>query len=404
MRRKRRPARVLPTDSRMELRNKDLADWNANYLQNMDAVIKSKKNSRVAQGAKKAAEYFVWGSGIGKFSHASANHSAPNPFAMFTGDALFELATGLSRTKVAGKKHDRDSGIDDETQAQSRRVRQKTHAPDDRELGRGLDDDMPLGADDVELPREAGTALDEQHIFSSMPWNISASKHGSSAIPRSGRLDQGRAGSRPGSRLVSASPLHGRGAPLSLDALRSLDSDVDVGMGGDDFALPGPSSPSTVIGSPRRTSTHVEDALGPEGENFLKFVSEAIRKRNVTEVRDEGIQFQQLIPPSQHSKTIACQGLMMVLTLGTKGMLDVQQPENFGDISLKLTQKAKTSQVVDISDRDESGEEDGVHENFQVEQEAVEQELEDQTGHFDEQFAAGHASGGAGENDDLYDD
>jgi meiotic recombination protein REC8 len=396
MRKKRRTARALPIDSRMELRNKDLSDWNANYLQNMNTIIKSKKHARVAQGAKKSAEYFVWGSGIGDFSHHSTNNSIPTPFAMFTGDALFELATGVSRAKVVGKKHDRDSGIDDETQAESRRVRQKIREPDDADMPRGLDDDdgftMPPG-DDVELPREAGTALDDQNIFSSMPWNISASKHGSSAIPRSARLgvlDQGR----PGSRMVSASPLHGRGAPLRLEALGSLDSDGDVGMGGDEYALPGPSSPPTVIGSPRKTSTRFTDALGAEGENFLYFVTGAIdekRQRDFADAHGDAITFQELLPPTQNSKMIACQGLMMVLTLGTKGMLDVQQPEDFGDIGLKLTEKAKTSQVVDISDGEE---EEGSGGDGEVEQ----------AGQSDEQLAAGHAAGEEDERDSLYDD
>jgi meiotic recombination protein REC8 len=340
---------------------------------------------------------------------------------MFIGDNLFELATGFSRKKVAGSKHDRDSGIDDATQNESRRVRQKI-GESEEELARGVEDEgfsMPIGEVEVELPREAVSALDDQQVSSAMPWNISASKHGSSAIPRSGRfsmMDQGRSGNRPGSRLVSASPLLGHGLPLDLEALQYLESEGDVGTGGDEFAIPGPSSPPTVIG-PQKTSTRISAALSVECKNFLEFVIEAIIEKHnhaqpgfhllatkATAGLDE-ITFQELLPPANNNKIVACQGLMMVLTLGTKDMLNVQQPEDFSGISLKLTEKAKASQVIEISDSEEDESEEESEGGVQI----VEQERKDEdkftggarimqedpeveAGHFEEQFAAGHAA------------
>jgi meiotic recombination protein REC8 len=422
MRKKRRKVRVLPTDSKTELRNKDLADWNANYLQNMDTVVKGKKQARIAQQAKKDAEYFVWGSGIGGFAHQYANITGPNPFELFIGDNLFQLATGFSRKKVAGRKHDRDSGIDDETQNESRRVRQKTGECEE-ELGRGFgneDFSIPLGGDEVELPRDAVTALDDQQIFSSMPWNISASKHGSSAIPRSGRLSSLDRG-RPGSRLVSASPLHGRGQPLGLEAL-NLESEADIVVGGDEDIMPEPSSPPTVVGALPRLSIRVAEAISAEGENFLDFVTEAIiEKRKRTQknfgpvVGAEGaanvneITFHELLPPAENNKMIACQGLMMLLTLSTKGLLDVQQSEHFHEIGLKLTDKAKARQVIEISDGDESDEEEEEEdesgddiENMDQEHEEAPEPLQEEGLHFEEQFAAGHTAH-EDDNDSLYD-
>ena len=418
MRRKQRAARVLPTDSAMELRNKDLADWNANYLENMDAAIKVKKQGRVALQAKKDAEHIIWGGGMGGIAQQFAGLPGPNPFEMFIGDNFFEFVTGQSRKKGAGMKHDRDSGIDDATQDESRRVRQKTGEPEE-EIGRGLEDEgffMP-GGDEVEMPREAVTALDDQQIFSAMPWNASASKHGSSAIPgsrRIGLMDQGRISSRPGSRLVSASPLHGRGQALGLDALKGLESEGDFGMGEDDFAMPGPepTSPPTVVGSPQVASTRVREALSAEGANFLDFVTEAIVEKRSRAQADiagddaaDGITFADLLPPKENTKMIACQGLMMVLALGTKGMLDVQQPEDFGDIDLKLTEQAKASQVVEISDGDdeEDDESDGGVEITEV-RAVEEEEAGEEQGHFEEQFAAGHAAAQEDEHDSLYGD
>jgi meiotic recombination protein REC8 len=429
MRKKKRNPRVLPIDTRMELRHKDLAEWNANYVQIMDAVAKSKKQGRVAQQAKKNAEYFVWGRGLGGIAQNYAGVDGPNPFAMFIGDNLFELATGVSRKKVAGTKHERDSGIDDEIQNESRNVRQKTGEPEE-EMGRGQEDEgfvMP-GGDEIELPREEVTALDDHQVFSSMPWNQSASRHGSSAIPRSGRpgsIDQGKPGSKPGSRMVSTSPLHGRGQPLGSDAPRNLESDGDTHMGGDEYAQPGPSSSPMRVASPVRPTMRVNEALDAEGNNFLDFVIDVIgEKRNSAQADADqaemaayidSVTFEELLPPHENHKMVACQGLMMVLSLGMKGLLDVQQPFGFGDINVKLTEKAKASQVIEITDDDDDesaeNEEEGSDGDFEIlgsrviepqEEMEIEDEAEEE-GHFEEQFGAGHAAYDESEHDELYD-
>jgi meiotic recombination protein REC8 len=370
MRRKRRAARVLPVDLATELRNRDLADWNADYLKNMDAALHARKQACVAQQAKKNAEQFLWGGGIAGVAHLFVGSTLPNPFSMFIGDNLFERVVGVTRKMVAGVKHDHDSGIDDATQGESRRVRQRTGEPED-ELGRAMDDEgfFRPGGDEVELPREAVTALDDEQMFSAMPWNMSASIRGSSALPRSGRVglpDQ----SRPRSRLVSASPLLNRGQPLRIEPLENMESDGDLGLGGDEFALRGLSSPPTVLGAPDHQYTHVCEALSAEGSNFLDFVTDAIvekrsRVRTGLEPMSNMLQaeatadideitFEELLPFAENKKMIACQGLMMVLALGTKSMLDVQQPDHFGDINLKLMETAKASHVVEISDGEES--------------------------------------------------
>jgi meiotic recombination protein REC8 len=447
MRRKPRAPRVLPRDTTIELRNKDLSEWNTNYLENMDTARKHKEQNRVTVQAKKAAEQFLWGGGLGGIAQQFAGLPGPNPFDMFIGDNFFEFITGESRKKGAGTKHDRDSGIDDATQAESRSVRQKTNEPEG-EFGRGLDEEgfFAPGGDEVELPREEVTALDDDKIFSAMPWNNSASRHGSSAVPGSrqpGFLDRGRVSNRPSSRLVSASPLHGRGPPLALDALRSLDSEGDMGMGGGEYAPQGPSSPPTVIGAPPQISTRVRDALPAEDANFLDYVANAIiEKRNraqaqldpmidveaaeATHLIDD-ITFEALLPPHESTKIVACSGFLMVLTLGTKGLLDVQQPEDFGDINLKLTAQAKVDQVVEVSDDEDDeekessdggvefvkeqkideNEENGEEEEqvqVQIKQELglQEEEEEDGEGHFEEQFAAGHAPVEEDDHDSLY--
>ncbi|CAN9439611.1 unnamed protein product [Alternaria alternata] len=436
---RRRVPRIVPTDSAIELRNKELADWTKNYRQNMKAAAQKKTKSRIAAQAKKNAEHYVWGSGIGGIGQRILGGQGPSPFDMFIGDNLFESITGLTRNKTAGSKHDRDSGIDDATQKESRRVHQKTGEP---EIGRSADnEDLPILGDDdiaVELPREGVSALDDQQIFSAMPWNMSASIRGSSAIPRNGRVDimHSAAQGRPGNRLVSASPLQGRGNPITFEGLRNFTSDVDYG--GDEFGLPGPSSdyPEPVI---REPSARIREALSTEGENFLTFVNERIvEKRDGVQTYPEhmsdvlgteaaadveDITFEELLPPTENTKIIACQGFMMVLGLSSKGMLDVQQPQYLGDISLKLTERFKALRVIEISDseepdEDEHGKEDGINQVDEVidpqgiaeQPEAQDREIQEhhfmdeEEDQFQEQFAAGQTAQEDDDHDSLYDD
>ena len=97
MRRKKRTARILPSDATQELRNKDLLDWNNNYIQNMKEAIKTKVLHRAGIQAKKKAEYWVWGAGIGAVGYRPTGATGPTPFDGFFGDNLFELFTGIDR-------------------------------------------------------------------------------------------------------------------------------------------------------------------------------------------------------------------------------------------------------------------------------------------------------------------
>lgn len=380
MRRKGRAPRTIPKDYTIEISNKDIASWKNNYLASMKMANRRKITGHNVQQAKKNAEHYVWISGLGGFGDRLLGDVESHPFNMFIGDNFFELVTGVSRKKVAGKrkKVDRDSGIDDGTQDESRHVRQKTAEAEDQ-AGRGAEDDgffMAWGDDaEVELPREAVSALGDQQLFSAMPWNTSASKRGSSVVHRSGI--SGRAGSlepmNRGSRLVSASPLHGRGQPLQVDPLQHLESDGDFAYGVDDFALPDASSDYPDLQLLPPTSIGVRDALSAECGNFLTFVEEAIAKKRTRMEADlehaadplqaeaaadiDDMTFKELLPPSENTKVVACQGLMMVLGLGTKGLLDVQQSEHFGEITLKVTEKGSAAQLATTHTNDQHEEE-----------------------------------------------
>lgn len=435
LRRKKKTAKALPKDRKLELSNNQILAWKINYLDNMKEAARARIQKYAQQQAKKNAEYYVWGAGIGGLGRD--HFAAQGPLAGFMGDNLFELFTGKSRNPKTISKRDRDSGIDEGTQQEARSKRQKT-VESEEEVARGQDDEglfMLGGDEEVELPREAVSALDDQQIFSAMPWNISASKRGSSAVPVSGRItilsEQGRQGSRAGSRMVSASPLLGRSTGR-FEALQSLDSDA---LGGDDFAFEAPTSdPTEPEEGATQASLRVREALSAEGENFFAFVAEAIANKindavnnplempnedQIGAIEVEQVTFEELLPPAETSKMIACQGFLMLLSLGTKGMLDVQQPNAFEDITLKLTEKAKAMQIVEVDGNDGAeprGNED-MGDVGDAEQEADEEGQDSSTeasgegdvpqpddSHFQEQIAAGHAAaGGDDDHDSLCD-
>ncbi|KAF2499653.1 hypothetical protein BU16DRAFT_503911 [Lophium mytilinum] len=388
---KSRGPRIIPLDEMMELHNADLIGWNNQYLQNMAEATRHKLNHKAALQGKKNAEYWIWGSGIGNIGQRLGG--APSPLDIFYGDPLFEAVTGMTRESMAGQKRDRDSGIDEETESQARRVRPRS---DDDELNRGdmdegimfMGDDIDVPRDDVEMPRDAPSALDEAQLLSAMPWNITASIRGSSAMRGSSlaraRLLQsgvptsiggpGSIGMLRGNRMVSASPLHGRGQPGGLDALRSLEGEDDYGfLGGDDFgdaSSPGGkglTSPGGLAGVESQVNQKVLDAVDSEGVNFLAFVEDGIQEKRARlqeHLADEELQsdaaadtdevtFEELLPPKENWRVTAAKALMHTLALASKGLLEVRQEVAFGEIGLKVVQFDTQDAAEDGGDADE---------------------------------------------------
>ena len=177
-----------------------------------------------------------------------------------------------------------------------------------------------------------------------------------------------------GSRITSASPLTGRGGHRysSLEApigdgedfsgpARSASDEAYQAFDNDDydsFQLHGPGAgigTQTVAQSQWMTAT-----LDREANNFLEFVKAEIAALQppapeaegaIGDVDEDdelspsapaapksGLDFEQLLPPGQHSAIVAAQALHHVLALATKGLVDVeqQQKEPFAAIRLSL--------------------------------------------------------------------
>lgn len=164
--------------------------------------------------------------------------------------------------------------------------------------------------------------------------------------------------SRRRTRLTSASPLLGRGGTTQRHSSLELPEQAkltggeagggpfdDSGMqlGGDDmiddpeFQLHGPAA--AVDTQTAAQSQWVAAALDTEAHNFLVFLTAEINAKIVAADRleeddVETVTFQGLLPPEQHSKVVAAQGLLHVLSLATKGLIEVKQEEAFGWIEI----------------------------------------------------------------------
>lgn len=246
---------------------------------------------------------------------------------------------------------------------------------------------------DIEVGRQAPESLQGDHS-SQMPWNASISRYGS-AHPAFGSGLAGIMSSsvgglgggvelvgppsslvgRHGRRLTSASPLLGRGiGAMQRYSSLELPEQTKVASGGGndddpladdgrsgglqfsedslddpDFQLYGPAA--RVDTQTAAQSQWVAAALDTETHNFLAFLTTEIDAKSATamvgkvgeEEEDEDgdmgkakVSFDEMLPPQQHSQIVAAQGLLHVLALATKGLIEVKQEEAFGRIEIGI--------------------------------------------------------------------
>lgn len=220
------------------------------------------------------------------------------------------------------------------------------------------------------MGRDAQVTLEDP----SFPWNVSGSALGSRTgsvarglgFPSSvggfsvsgGRPSSvvaGRAGppsslDRRASRITSASPLLGRGLARysSLDLPHEDDEQLIGGRvssprANDDFELFGPAA--GVSTQTAAESQWIRATLDHESNNFLEFVKAeiAVRITGTEEDREntgirKSVLFDELLPPAQHTKIVAAQAFHHVLALATKGLINVEQDQDYGTISLALSE------------------------------------------------------------------
>jgi meiotic recombination protein REC8, fungi type len=219
-----------------------------------------------------------------------------------------------------------------------------------------------------------------------MPWNLSVSRHGSArpfgrvlagAISSSvggqgARIEVGPPSAfmgRHGSRFTSASPLLGRRGTLprysslelpeqpklATDEVgREMFDDGELPPGSNDFTddrefqLYGPAAMADTQTAAQ--SQWVTAALDVESQNFLAFLRAEIDAKIIAaeqaggQLEDKNVKivtFEGLLPLEQHSKVVAAQGLLHVLSLATKGLVEVRQENAFGTIQVRVVVAAE---------------------------------------------------------------
>lgn len=345
LRRRSRIPKVIPLDTTMELRNRDLTEWNRNYLNNMVEQNRDALKGRATVQAKKNAFEWILGAGLANVGKDAQSVAAP--LSVFHGTQLYEMITGL-KLYPSGEKRPLEGSGDEMTEERRVRPRSEDGGQVARGAGMDLEDEgARMFTDDVEFPREAVEGPED--ISSAMPWNITAS---SVARQAAGSV----ASAQRRSRLRSGSPLVGLGRPSTLEPLAPDIGEAftsDLGFAGDlcgpetagrdDFDIFGPAADLDIQTAAQHSWQR--DILDKESSNFCGFLEQAIgekQKRIEPGAEPEedfdpnSIEFEELLPPKNNSRIVAAQALLHVLSLATKNIITATQSEAYGAITLQL--------------------------------------------------------------------
>jgi meiotic recombination protein REC8 len=304
-----RQAKTIISDDSTTLRNTDLAKWNDEYAANMAHATKLKKQNKLPTLAKKNAAFWVFGLGIGSVGIGLGQHREEGPLKEYSGDALYSLVSGEK-----GSHRVEDEENDEE---------QQRH--------RALGQSGQKQTLDVEIGRQAPSSVYDDRS-SQMPWNITASLQGSIRGQRFGSISGSSA--RPHGRITSASPLAGRERHSSLsipnigDDLDELEQ-LDITQYLEGELAPDNEDISTLTTRRKSTLDCVTSTLDTESLNFFEFIQmkldETAKKFASASTTPGVITFSELLPPTETARIVAAHGFMNVLTLATKGVLDVSQ-------------------------------------------------------------------------------
>ena len=97
-------AKLVRIDHRTELQNKDLSEWNSNYLENMREIARIKENNRSTAQAKKNAAFWILGQGIGGVQVDFGEEHVPHPLTVFSGQTLLDALIGPQPNSPSSKR------------------------------------------------------------------------------------------------------------------------------------------------------------------------------------------------------------------------------------------------------------------------------------------------------------
>lgn len=155
LRRAQRQLRVIPADPMIELRNSDLQRMNTDYLANMAEAAAVRDVRRAPVLARRNAEHWVLGVGIGGIGPGIGAAQIPGPLSIFQGTQLLDLLTGVRTMEATGRKRAREKEEEDQEEA-VRRVRAREESEDIRRRAAedGENIGMGLGFEPGDEPEE----------------------------------------------------------------------------------------------------------------------------------------------------------------------------------------------------------------------------------------------------------
>lgn len=390
-RRRRRP--ILALDDHTKVTRQELKSWSTNYLANAEQSSQ-RRHGTTANEARKNAFNLIFGRGIGGVGFPTGIPGIPHPLApRFAGEGLHACLLGIIATHPEGEDVETPRGrrrsaleaLELDQDDAERRVRRRLSDDEDSQNSQHAqpqllqDDDVfqPLLGDDDELPpvevgRRAGSILPD--IPSDVPWNRPSSQIPSSSIKG--------AGSKPPSRQVSASPLHGRGSLLiPVPDIERFSDDAGPFVGGSDGFAPLHSGANSFPSDPvlpggnknmqtQSTSQPMRTALDREGQNFLGYVESVAREKGHRTADGQNshsdnndkkhwVEFDSLFEMEDRKRAVVAQAFYHVLSLATKNVVRVRQDGQGGTEAFGTIHVGVDISMTGIGDE---GGEDGVEE------------------------------------------
>ncbi|KAJ5887758.1 hypothetical protein N7495_007799 [Penicillium taxi] len=309
---------IMPSDYNTTLRNTDLSQWNESYTAFMEQAAKNKHQNKMHTIAKNNAAFWVFGQGIGAVGTGLGAHREVHPLSCYAGNQFYSMLSGDSNTiKMSCARGDYD---------------EESNTPTNKHRGGHQSDEA-----DVEIGRDAPSNVLFDDHSSQAPWNITASiKSSNIGLHRSASDLSARGlhdsasfiGSRIRGRLTSASPLAGRGLRERLSSL-TLQEDGQADL--EDFEITkylenelAEDNEDISMLSVSRRAVAIDRAVAVLDQESLSFFDFIKSKTEQSRYSGE-ISFSELLPPTHTTRPVATQGFMNVLTLATRGVLDVSQ-------------------------------------------------------------------------------
>lgn len=351
MARSRRTNPHIMLDTIIIVPSQEVRDWTKNYVANAASIRKQQQRTTITHGqAKKNAMALLYDYGV---AHVGAYQKAAglvHPLASdFAGISLKSRLQGHEPDEMEqpeprkrGRRRKSDEAFEDEHDFEERNTRPRI--TEDVELGRGetrdTHDDAHIMFDDHSVPEigmDAVPPMEDRHSSSVMPWSRPGSAVPGSSVRGSAQKSK-----------AAPSPLFTRGSALGAidrhsDPAEPLFGMDDFGSQDSSFQLGGPVGP---LDFDRDNNTQIStQGLDVTSQNFLGYVTEQAAKTGVTQGRDPKnrpwIEFEELAEPNIHSKAVAAQAFLHVLSLATKNVISVHQEgaaamEPFGAIRIGI--------------------------------------------------------------------